>query len=162
MLFNCQLLRNLDLIVEVNSILGHPTSSTMSELPKLLLCIEDDEDDRAFIEEAATETDPKLVFVAKANGREAMTYLNRQKEHDQLPCLILLDINMPLMNGKETLVAIRKDPVLKNIPVIVFTTSSSKADQVFCEQYGADMVTKPVRPMEIKRVIEHLVLSRCA
>jgi CheY-like chemotaxis protein len=134
----------------------------MSELPKLLLCIEDDEDDRAFIEEAATEADPKLIFVAKVNGREAMMFLNRQKEQDQLPCLILLDINMPLMNGRETLIAIKKDPALKNIPVVVFTTSSNKADEIFCEQYGADMVTKPVRPLELKRVIEHVVLSRCA
>jgi len=134
---------------------------TMSQPPKLLLCIEDDEDDQAFIEEAATETDPKLVFVAKSNGREALIFLNSQKEQHQLPCLILLDINMPLMSGKETLVAIKKDPALKNIPVVVFTTSSSKADQVFCEHYGADMVTKPVRPLDLKRVIEHVVLSRC-
>ena len=68
---------------------------------------------------------------------------------------------MPMMNGKETLVALKKDPVLKNIPVLVFTTSSTKAYQLFCEQY-ADMVTKPVRPSELKRVIEHVVLSRCA
>ena len=133
----------------------------MSKSPKLLLCIDDDADDRAYIEEAATETDPKLVFVSKANGREAMMYLNNQKEQHHLPCLILLDINMPLMGGKETLVAIKKDPALKNIPVVVFTTSSNKADEAFCEKYGADMVTKPVRPFDLKRVIEHVVLSRC-
>ena len=133
----------------------------MSKSPKLLLCVDDDEDDRAYIEEAATETDPKLVFVSKPNGREAMVFLYHQKEQRQLPCLILLDINMPLMGGKETLVAIRKDPVLKDIPVVVFTTSSNKADEVFCEKYGADMVTKPVRPLELKRLIEHVVLSRC-
>jgi CheY-like chemotaxis protein len=134
----------------------------MPKFPKLLLCIEDDEDDRISIEEAATETDPKLVFVAKPNGREALTFLNHQKEQHQLPCLILLDINMPVMNGKETLVAIKKDPVLKDIPIIVFTTSSSKLDQLFCEQYGADMVTKPLRQYDLKRVIEQVVLSRCA
>ena len=134
----------------------------MSQTPKLLLCIEDDEDDRAYIQEAAAETDPQLIFVGKQNGREALSYLNHQKNHDHLPCLILLDINMPLMSGKETLVALKKDPILKDIPVLVFTTSSNKADQLFCEQYGADMVTKPVRPSELKRVIEHVVLSRCA
>ena len=133
----------------------------MSAEPKLLLCVEDDEDDCQWIEEAAQEIDPRLVFVAKSNGREALAFLNRQKEQNYLPCLILLDINMPVMDGRQTLSQLKKDPTFKNIPVVVFTTSSSKSDLHFCEQYGVDMITKPNRISELKNAVRHLVMSRC-
>src|SRR3982751_3548574 len=110
----------------------------MSNQPKLLLCVEDDEDDCGWIEEAATGIDPRLVFVAKHNGNDALNFLHRQKELHFLPCLILLDINMPIMDGRQTLIAIRNDPSFRDIPVVVFTTSSSKADQLFCESYQAE------------------------
>ncbi|MGZ8538752.1 MAG: hypothetical protein ACXWV9_10840 [Flavisolibacter sp.] len=76
--------------------------------PKLLLCVEDDEDDCVWIEEASAEIDPRLVFVAKSNGKEALMFLHRQKEQNFLPCLILLDLNMTGMDGKQTLVEIKK------------------------------------------------------
>ena len=133
----------------------------MSGSPKLLLCIEDDEEDCIWIEEAACEMDPHLVFVTKPNGKEALMFLNRQKEQNYLPCLILLDINLPVMNGRDTLVAIKKDPVLKSIPIVVFTSSNSRADQFFCEQYGADLIAKPQRVAELKRKIQQLVIARC-
>jgi two-component system, response regulator len=129
--------------------------------PKLLLCVEDDEDDCAWIEEASAELDPRLVFVAKPNGKEALMFLHRQKEQNFLPCLILLDLNMPGMDGKQTLQEIKKVPDFKKIPVVVFTTSSSKKDQLFCEQYGAEMITKPDQAKELKKTIQHIVLSRC-
>ena len=133
----------------------------MSAEPKLILCVEDDEDDCQWIEEAAQEIDPRLVFVAKANGREALAFLNRQKEQNYLPCLILLDINMPVMDGRQTLLHLKKDSVFKNIPVVVFTTSSSKSDQHFCEENGVDIITKPNRISELKSAVRHLVMSRC-
>ena len=134
----------------------------MSDQPKLLLCIEDDEDDCTWIAEAAAEVDPAIVFVNKRNGREALQFLNNQKSHHYLPCLILLDINMPVMNGKETLITIKKDPVLKEIPIIVFTTSTNMMDVTFCERFGVDLITKPQTLGEFKRIVEYLVLSRCA
>src|SRR5215212_8251353 len=134
----------------------------MSDQPKLLLCVEDDEDDCAWIEEAAVEIDSQLVFVSKSNGKEALRFLTRQKEQNYLPCLILLDINMPVMDGRQMLTALKKDEIFKNIPVVVFTTSASKADQLFCDHYGVEMITKPNRIPELKKSIRHLVLSRCS
>jgi CheY-like chemotaxis protein len=130
--------------------------------PRILLCIEDDEDDSLWIEEAACEVDPGLVFVNKPNGRDALYFLNRQKEQDYLPCLILLDINMPVMNGKETLLGYKKDPAFNKIPIIVFSTSFHVADVQFCERLGVELITKPDRIKEFKRKIQHIVLSRCA
>jgi CheY-like chemotaxis protein len=133
----------------------------MSE-PKLLLCIEDDADDCTWIEEAASEIDPTIVFVHKANGLEGLTYLKRAREGEELPCLILLDMNMPIMDGRQALKAIKEDPELKNIPIIVFSTSNNKADQLYCDFYGADFITKPDRILELKRKVKQIVVARCA
>jgi CheY-like chemotaxis protein len=132
----------------------------MDSQPKLLLCVEDDGDDIALIEETAIEADSSLQFVAKSNGREAMTFLYSQKEQNSLPCLILLDINMPVMSGIEMLDALKKDERLKKIPVVVLTTSPGKREKLVCDAYGIEMVTKPDRVKEFKRVLSHL-LVRC-
>lgn len=134
----------------------------MSDTPRLFLCIEDDEDDCAWIEEAACEIDPSLQFVSQPNGRDALAFLKRLKDQHHLPCLILLDMNMPVMDGKQTLVALKKDPDFQHIPVVMFTTSSSRADKLFCEMWGADMITKPERINELKTAVRKLVLARCA
>ncbi|GAC1705256.1 MAG: response regulator [Flavisolibacter sp.] len=134
----------------------------MSSLPKLLLCIEDDEDDCYWIQEAAKEIDSQLVFVNKKNGSEALSFLTKQKEHHYLPCLILMDINMPVMDGRETLKNLKKDPILCEVPIIVFSTSNSVTDKLFCEKFGVELVTKPQRWEEFRKIIQHVVLSRCA
>ena len=132
----------------------------MDNQPKLILCVEDDEDDIALIEETVNEIDSSLRIVAKPNGKEALMFLHRQKEQHYLPCLILLDFNMPVMNGKDVLDSIMKDDVFKQIHVIVFTTSSSQRERLICESYGVEIVTKPNRIAEFKRVLNHLVV-RC-
>lgn len=134
----------------------------MQEVTKLLLCIEDDLEDCNWIEEAITEIQVQLVFVHKSNGKEGMTFLNSQKQFGDFPCLILLDINMPIMDGKQMLAAIKNDPLLKDIPVVVFTTSNSKADQLYCERYGAELITKPQKVPELKRKVQQVVMARCA
>ena len=96
----------------------------MSKTPKLLLCVEDDEDDCKWIEEAALDTDPELQVTTVPNGREALRLLHKLKEQDSLPCLMLLDINMPVMDGRQTLSAIKQDPDLRHINIIVFLYSS--------------------------------------
>jgi CheY-like chemotaxis protein len=132
----------------------------MDNQPKLLLCIEDDQDDIALIEEAALEFDPFLRFVAKSNGKEALMFLHRQKEQGYLPCLILLDINMPIMNGIEVLETLKTDIDFKKIPIVVLTTSSGHREKLLCDGYGVELITKPNRVAEFKKVLAHL-LVRC-
>ena len=134
----------------------------MLETHKILLCIDDDEEDATWIKEATTEIDPQIEFAGKRNGREAMKFLQQQKERNMLPSLILLDINMPVMDGKETLVAIKNDPELRNIPLVIFSTSNNRLDQFFFARFGAEMVTKPSKLSELKHIIRQLVLSHCA
>jgi CheY-like chemotaxis protein len=134
----------------------------MSASLKLLLCVEDDEDDCQWIKEAIQDAAPQLLFTHRQNGQQALLYLSELKEQNSLPCLILLDINMPVMDGKKTLIEIRKDPAYNQIPIIVFTTSSNALDQMFCERYGVELVTKPSGMVQYRETVQQLVLTRCA
>jgi CheY-like chemotaxis protein len=111
--------------------------------PPNILCVDDDEDDREMVYSAFREIDPLITIVHAENGKEALDYLSAAKLKESLPCLILLDINMPKMDGKETLLEIKKDGVLSKIPLVMFTTSSSISDRTFCLEHEVDMVTKP-------------------
>jgi CheY-like chemotaxis protein len=65
------------------------------------------------------------------------------QQSQELPCLIVLDINMPRMDGKQTLVAIQNNPILSTIPVVLFSTSSSALDKTFSESKKVELITKP-------------------
>lgn len=109
-----------------------------------ILWADDDEDDLMMMREVLEQEDQSFEIKEVHNGREAVNYLNHLKQNGQdFPCLIILDINMPVMNGKEALVQIKNDEVLKAIPVVIFTTSKSSLDQLFCQHYGVTMISKP-------------------
>lgn len=96
----------------------------MSESIKVYV-IEDSETDLFFVRNAI-ETSDTLLFSGNAyNGKSALDFLNQT---DVLPDLILLDINMPVMDGLECLKSIRKSEVLKSIPVVMFSTSDNPED----------------------------------
>jgi CheY-like chemotaxis protein len=128
---------------------------------KFVLCVDDDMDDRSVISEAIKEVDPSLSVIEATNGREAHQFLQEAKNIGVFPCLILLDMNMPIMNGKETLTEIRKDELLRTIPVAFFSTSSNPHDQSFSRENGAEFVTKPFSYKSILTIMKDL-LTRCA
>lgn len=108
-----------------------------------VLCVDDDPDDLQIITSIIKELEPDLLTATAADGEDALAYLQRAKQSGPLPVLILLDINMPRLNGKQTLALLKADPVLKAIPVVVFTTSVQPSDRLYCAHYGSEMVSKP-------------------
>lgn len=118
--------------------------------PLVILMADDDADDRMLTEEALIESRVlnELHFVK--NGVELLDYLNGRngfsdRERHPLPGLILLDLNMPLMDGHEALENIKKDPLLKRIPVVILTTSKIEEDMLKGYDLGAaSYITKPV------------------
>jgi CheY-like chemotaxis protein len=109
-----------------------------------ILYADDDYDDRTFLSEtlAATATEAKLVLAT--NGEEAIRYL-QQLQLEELPDLIILDLNMPRLDGKQTLNFIKSKPEFSEIPVVILSTSKSKLDMEVCQRLGASSyLQKPV------------------
>lgn len=115
-----------------------------------ILIADDDLDDCQMIREAFQESRliNELIFVH--NGEELISYLHEAWESSKsdsrkLPGLILLDLNMPKMDGREVLREIRKHPHLHHIPVIILTTSQAEEDVMRSYDLGANsFITKPV------------------
>ena len=124
----------------------------MNELKESLLVLmaDDDSDDCMLAEEALKESrvDHELSFVY--DGEELMDYLHHLDAYSDpasspRPDLILLDLNMPKKDGRKALKEIKADPDLKDIPIVVLTTSEAKIDMDYCLEQGVNLfVSKPV------------------
>ncbi len=121
-----------------------------------ILLVEDNEGDIILTREAFEESKVKTVISVAKNGKEALDFLFKRGEfaHVKKPDLILLDINIPIYNGHEVLRQVKADPVLKKIPVIMLTTSSSQKDlgnayENHCNSY----VKKPLEMREFLTAI---------
>jgi CheY-like chemotaxis protein len=110
---------------------------------KPILLVEDDRVDIMTVMRALKEIRVTNPVVNKENGEDALSYL--QDSGSEKPCIILLDLNMPVMNGIEFLQVIKRDGVLKRIPVVVLTTSEEQQDKVNSFDLGvAGYMAKPV------------------
>jgi CheY-like chemotaxis protein len=111
-----------------------------------IIFVYDDDADALMISEALADTEPRATVERVADGQEALDYLRREGRFAEAarPDLILLDLNMPRMDGRETLTAIKSDEQLKAIPVVILTTSGATPDIVASYQRRANAyVTKP-------------------
>jgi CheY-like chemotaxis protein len=129
-------------------------------MARIVLCVDDDPDDRELIRNAIFRVDPSYTVAHATNGKEALIYLARASE-TELPCLVILDINMPVMDGKQAVVEIKKNKKFSEMPIVVFSTSSHPADLRFCLEYGVELVTKPANFQQITSEAERL-LQHCA
>lgn len=116
----------------------------------IILIADDDPDDRLMIKEALTEKRLANPLHFVEDGEELMDYLNHRgkystQKNQQLPGLILLDLNMPKKDGREALSEIKADPALRQIPVVVLTTSKMEEDILRTYNMGVNsFITKPV------------------
>lgn len=122
-----------------------------------ILWADDDIDDLMLMREALAGIDHRHKIVEATNGREVLDYLNSIENPAYFPCLIILDMNMPVLNGRETLAILKSEEKFNSIPVVIFTTSSSELDRMFCKRFGVEMFTKPDDFIGHQQTIEKLL-----
>jgi CheY-like chemotaxis protein len=122
-----------------------------------ILWADDDMDDLMLMHHVLQDIGKKYAVSEVSNGQEALDYLETAKQENNLPSLIILDMNMPVMNGKETLTFIKKDEKLKDIPLVFFTTSNSEMDKMYCKRFGVEMITKPPKYSSLKDAVRRLL-----
>ena len=121
-----------------------------------ILYAEDDIDD-LFMVKKAFEAHDSIEVLHAANGSEALQILNGLLQNNLKPCLVILDINMPVMNGKETLLKMKESGEFEEIPVVLFSTSSSRIDQDFAQKWGVELFTKPLSYEHLEAIIRQFV-----
>jgi CheY-like chemotaxis protein len=122
-----------------------------------IMYADDDPDDLMLVADAFKDIDPLLVMYGFANGKDAFEFLESIPEGGQLPCLIILDLNMPLWTGTETLAVIRKKKQYQQVPVIIFTNSDHPQHRAQCMVNGAiDFITKPYRNADLMQICAQL------
>jgi two-component system response regulator len=124
-----------------------------------ILLVEDSADDVNLFTLAARKCGAHIEMDTVSDGEEAVRYLKRQNSYAsvKLPDLILLDLNMPRMNGREVLREIKSHSILRRIPVIVMTTSQSPNDIREAYDCGAACyLTKPDRFEDLKKLVSKL------
>ncbi|MEV4511230.1 response regulator [Dactylosporangium sp. NPDC049525] len=124
-----------------------------------VLVVEDDPGDVALVESAFDEHSIRSALHHVPDGGEALAFLNRDDPYGDAPRpdLILLDLNMPRVDGRQALVMIKTDDRFKSIPTIVFTTSSSDSDVTSAYDARANAyVTKPIDLDDYDRVISKI------
>jgi CheY-like chemotaxis protein len=123
---------------------------------KYILYAEDDVDDQELLIEMMSEVGPDLRVLCVNDGYDVLHFLENLQPGSRFPCIILLDINMPGLDGLQTLKLIKDHDTYRSIPVIIFSTSNSQKDKDTAMSLGAeDFTTKPARPEELDSIARH-------
>lgn len=134
---------------------------TKSLPPKsLVLYADDDADDQELIREAFDEFSSIIELLTFDDGLELLGYIESLTSLQPKPCLIILDINMPRSDGKQTLRRLRAMDDFKETPAVLFTTSTLPSEAEFANYYNAGFVTKPLHSRQI-HVIVHQLMEHC-
>jgi chemotaxis family two-component system response regulator Rcp1 len=128
-------------------------------MPIEVLLVEDSPGDVRLTQEAFRDANTTIHLHVAIDGVEAMAFLRREGTHIHVPRpdLILLDLNLPKMDGREVLAHIKEDPSLKMIPTVILTTSEAEADIVKSYELQANCyLNKPVQLEEFENLVKSI------
>lgn len=128
---------------------GMQTNST-------ILLVDDDPDDVFLLSDAFKTVDPSCEIVEAYDGDAALLLLDGMYERKVIPDLIVLDINMPVLDGREVLRILKRSEHYKDIPVVVYTTSSNTFDRLHCAQFDVELITKPSTLHSIQQAVRDM------
>ncbi|MGZ4033595.1 MAG: response regulator [Bacteroidia bacterium] len=124
---------------------------------KNILLIDDDDGSHEIFLSAVSEISNSANCVTLSSAIDALQKLNSK---NITPDVIFVDLNMPVMNGQQFLIEIKKSEMLKNIPVIIFSTSSHPTTISHTKEFGAsDFITKPARYHELVEILSPMIVS---
>ena len=127
---------------------------------RFILIGEDDTDDQEMLKEVFSSIDSSFILFFVNSGSEILSALGKLRD-DQMPCLIVLDYNMPGLNGADILKELGTNERYKHIPRIVWSTSASEKFRKLCLELGAvDYVIKPNNVPELEKIARYM-LSVC-
>jgi CheY-like chemotaxis protein len=110
-----------------------------------ILVVDDDKEDHLILQDYFEGEGLHGCVIFMENGQKAIEYLEEIRDPQELPSLIILDLNMPILNGTQTLLRIKQNFQYKHIPVIIYSTSDNETEKRKCLSFGAvDYMVKPV------------------
>lgn len=127
----------------------------MTQINFTILAVDDDADDIEIFCEAVTEVNAAITCLIAQNGNEALTLL---REAVHLPQIIFIDSNMPQMNGKKCLTAIKSDDRLQRIPVVMYSTFFSEEDISHFQNMGVVVAQKRIK---FRDIVQHISDTIC-
>jgi chemotaxis family two-component system response regulator Rcp1 len=128
-------------------------------MKRIVLLVEDSPGDVRLTQEAFRDADPSIDLRIADDGVQAMAYLRREGVHINAPRpdFILLDLNLPKMDGREVLAHIKEDEDLRTIPTVILTTSDAEADILTSYQLQANCyLSKPVQLEEFEGLVKSI------
>lgn len=135
---------------------------TKSTTPKnIVVYADDDPDDLELVQDAFAQYSKNVDVKTFMDGGRTLSYLQTLAKEDVTPCLIILDVNMPVVSGKEVLVRLREIDRFESVPVVLFTTSSLSADKSFAHKYNAGFITKPIDVKQMEVITDEFI-NHCA
>lgn len=131
---------------------------TQSITPKnIVFYADDDLDDLELVKDAFAQYSKGVEVITATDGSKALSYLSNLNKSDTVPCLVILDINMPVINGKEVLMRLREMEDLQTVPVVLFSTSSQPIDKNFAKRYNAGFITKPIDVKQMEFIADQFI-----
>jgi CheY-like chemotaxis protein len=127
--------------------------------PVEILLVEDNEGDVGLVEEVFEEAKIRNILHVAEDGEEAMQFLHQEGKFEDVPRpdIILLDLNLPIKDGREVLAEIKSDNNLKRIPVVILTTSNAEKDIIqMYDLHANSYITKPVDFDQFIKVIKSI------
>jgi CheY-like chemotaxis protein len=130
----------------------------MRRIPTTILYIDDDLDDLLIFEESVNTLFPDITLFKAQSSEAGIEILDQlENENKPFPSLIMIDMNMPKMDGRKTLQHIRSVEKWQDIPVAIFTTFADLDDIEFCKQYGSACITKPMNFLDFSKTLQKLL-----
>lgn len=131
---------------------------TQSLPPKsLVLYADDDPEDIELVSEAFQSFAQNVELLTFPDGIELLNFIETIDPFHASPCLFILDINMPRLDGKETLRRLRRIESFAEVPAVLFSTSSLPSDASFARNFNAGFVTKPLHTNQVHMIIDEII-----